>query len=240
MFFPIITTDKIVQVGDRFRILADKSFQNGNDPVISVLIKPGASESFYQAYNALDTADKSYWYLDWSYATSGAKTVELQITYGPTLTPTVKTSSFSVQCVTEAEDYLFSSDADLIGYQHDIMKYLPEHRSSWIFVHRITQKEILDYLDQKGRVNADGSKITKDQIVDLSEVRATATFKTLRIIYESMSNAPDDFFMKRAGHWRKYEEAALLKCVDRIDFDKNGTIEDKEIETNVSILAVRV
>jgi hypothetical protein len=120
------------------------------------------------------------------------------------------------------------------------MKYLPEHRSSWNFCHRLAQKEILDYLDESGKVNEDGSKLTKDQIVDVSEVNALATFKTLRIIYESMSNAPDDFFIKKAKFWSEYEAKANLRCVSRFDYDKNGTVDiPDEVSNNTIIMTPR-
>jgi hypothetical protein len=237
MYFGQILTDKIVQVNDRLRIDASKSFSNSSDAVVSVRIKPEATESFYDAFLASDPSDKAYWFLDWAYGSDGTKTIELEITYGSG--PTVQVFTKDIEVIAEAQDMLFSEDMDLIGYQHDVMKYLPHERSSWKFVHRTSQKEILDYLDEKGIVNEDGSKITKDQITDKSEVRATSTFKTLRIIYESMSNAPDDFFMKRAWHWRKYEDAAILRCVERIDFNKDGDITKDEVNSNLMITAGR-
>jgi hypothetical protein len=237
MIFGKIKLDDVIQVADKVRISASNSFWVQSVDITSVEIKPEASEGFYSAFMATDPEDTSQWFLDWAYATAGSKEITLKITYG--LTPTVVEFTKTVLVVTEAEDYLFSTDADLLGYQHDIMKYLPEGRSSWNFVHRTAQAEIITYFDEKGLVNEDGSKITKDQVVDLSEVRALATFKTLRIIYESMSNQPDDFFMKRAEHWEKYEKGAQLRCVTRLDYSKNGQLEKEETGSNLFIIARR-
>ena len=215
-----------------------KSFQTGLDSVVSVKIKPESTASFINAYLVSEPENKDYWFIDYVYSTDGIKTIELEIKYGAG--PSTATETKQITVLSELNDYLFSSDAELIGYQHDIMKYLPEYRSSWNFCHRISQNEILAYLDESGKVNEDGSKITKDQIVDLSEVRALATFKTLRIIYESLSNAPDDFFIKRASHWASYEAKAQLRCVSRIDFNKNGIIDKpEEVESNLMIQAGR-
>jgi hypothetical protein len=238
MIFGKIRTDSVVQVFDKIRIDCTKSFWVTNVGISNVEIRPEASESFYQVINTSEPENTDYWFLDWAYSTAGTKQITLRITYG--VSSTVIDFNKSIQVITEAEDNLFSQDADLIGYQHDIMKYLPEGRSSWNFVHRVAQREILDYLDEKGVVNEDQSKITKDQIVDLTEVRAWSTFKTLRIIYESMSNAPDDFFFKRAEHWSKHEESAKLRCVTRLDFNKDGVIDNsKEVQSNNFIVARR-
>lgn len=233
MIYPIVDFDNIIQVGEMLRINASRSFKTSNEGAFTaVKIKPSAAEAFYDV--GILTESQT-WYLDWVYSAAGTHLITVRLENALTFAEV----TLSVNVVLAADDKLFSTDVDLIGYQHDIMKFLADGRSTWNFVHRVAQTEILAYLDEVGKVNEDGTKITKDQIVDISEVKQLSLFKTLRIIYESMSNASDDFFMKRASHWRKYEESAQLRCVARIDFDKNGTIEDSEVVSNVMIIAGR-
>ena len=91
---------------------------------------------------------------------------------------------------------------------------------------------ILAYFDEEGLVNDDGTKITEAQVTDLSEVKELSIFKTLRLIFESISNAPDDYFMKKSVHWGKYERQAQLRCVTRIDFDKDGNTDSAARDNN--------
>lgn len=63
--FPILESENDVQIKDKTRIEAFKSFiSNDNDPITSVLIKPGLDLSEYEVFNE----DSTRWYLDWYYS----------------------------------------------------------------------------------------------------------------------------------------------------------------------------
>lgn len=233
MIFPVLELDKKIQAGEVLRISAVKSFLTvGEGAVTAVKIKPGAAESFYTIGA---TTEVMTWFLDWAFDVAGTYDVTLRIETASNFKEVTK----QIEVITEATDALFSTDVDLLGYQHDIMKYLADGKSSWNFCHRVAQQEILSYFDEIGLVNEDGTKIGKEQVVDITEVKNLSIFKTLRIIFESMSNAPDDFFIKRAEHWNKYEKQAQLRCVNRLDFNKSGSLDDNEVSSNLNISVAR-
>lgn len=64
MIFPHLEIEQKVQINDRSRLNAAKSFVSaGSDPLTSVLIKPGADETAVEVFNA----DSEQWFLDWEF-----------------------------------------------------------------------------------------------------------------------------------------------------------------------------
>jgi hypothetical protein len=238
MIFPIIECDKVIQVGDKFRISCAKSYKTLNEAAfVEVRIKPSAADSFITVATGSTVLPVDNWYLDWTYDSAGTKTITVEIDNG--LGPTTTTATLDVSVITEAIDKLFSSDDDLKKHQHDITSYVPPGRATWKFVHRRSQELILSYFDEEGRVNDDGTKITKDQVVDLSEVKELSVYMTLRLIFESISNSPDDYFIKKAKYWEVYELKAKQRAVTRLDFDKDGNTDLDVVVDNFTIKAGR-
>jgi hypothetical protein len=237
MIFPIIECDPIIQVGDKVRISAIKTFKNpGDTAFLEVRIKPSAADSFVVVATGTGILPQDNWFLDWSYSSAGTKTITVEV---DTVGPITTTKTLDVSVITEATDKLFSSDADLVKHQHDILNYVPPGRSSWKFAHRRAQELILAYIDEQGRVNDDETKVTKDEIIDLSEVKELSVYTTLRLIFESISNSPDDYFMKKAKHWETYELKAKQRAWTRIDFDKDGDTDQDNPVDNYTIKAGR-
>ena len=120
--FPIIKSDSTVQVGDKIRLSAVKSFITPNeDALVSVQIQPESSASFIDVF----ASDQQDWYLDWVYSSSGNKIVTLKVT-NETVTPTYTTITMNLNVVTQANDCLFSTDDNLKAYEPDILSWLPE------------------------------------------------------------------------------------------------------------------
>lgn len=138
------------------------------------------------------------------------------------------TKSFYQKVYTSAGDRLFCSDHDLTSHEPDLMKWVPQGRSSYKDVIRRSQGLIVAWMDEKGYVNAYQDKYTKWDIADLEEVRQWSIFQTLKLIMQGLSNVTDDVFDKKAKEYSKFEEAARQRVILRIDVNKDGTVDATE------------
>lgn len=215
--FPQIDHEAVVQVGDMTRIDVSRSFVSAGEAAISLIeIRPEASGSFFTV-----TANQ---YLDWAYETAGDKVVTVRVATDGS--PASKTATISA--LSESDDNLFSSDADLKLHEHDIMQWLPQGRSSWKHVHRRAQALILAYLDKEGKTDIHGNKFTKAAFVDVSEGREWSTFLALRLIFEGLSNAVDDVFSQKAKRYESLEILHRDRVFLRIDVDGDGEVDVRE------------
>lgn len=138
------------------------------------------------------------------------------------------TKYFYLKAYSEAGDRLFCSDGDLIAHEPDIMSWVQNGRSSFKNVYRRSQKLIIAWLDEKGYCNVYGDKYTKNDILDLEEVRQWSTFMSLRLIFQGLSNAIDDIFDRKSKLYELNEQAARQRVILRIDTNKDGQLEDTE------------
>ena len=138
------------------------------------------------------------------------------------------TKTFYLKAYSEAGDYLFCSDGDLIAHEPDIMSWTQNGRSSFKNVYRRAQKQIIAWLDEKGYCNVYGDKYSKRDILDVEEVRQWATFMSLRLIFQGLSNAIDDVFDRKSKLYEASEIAARGRVILRLDTNKDGQIEDAE------------
>lgn len=222
--FGIIEADQTIQVGDKVRLFAGKSFiSKGASAISTVELRADTAEAYITVSGASITSDD--WFIDWVYTTAGAKTIGLRITQADA---TVTSFTLGVTVVTVATDNLFSDDDDLKSIQFDIMNWLPAGRSSWVFMHREAQKQILDYLNNTLTTNADGTRVTKSQIVDIQEVNDWSKFLVMSLIMQSISNQSDDIFKQKADYYQILSDKAKSKAVLRLDLDADGTIESGE------------
>jgi hypothetical protein len=212
--FPLLRTDEKVQVGDKFRFDASKSFVAPSGSITKYEFDPNNTLAW------IDAGTTSY--LDWVYSTAGAKTCGLRITSGTTSTVTT-----TLTAVSTADDALFSNDSDLVEIEPTIMKYLPQERSSFKYVHRRAQKHILDSLDQHRVYLIDGTRITAAEILDVQEVKNWSTLQSLAYIFDGLSNASDDVFSKKAKLYRDKSQAAMHMAF-RYDYNQDDEITEGE------------
>lgn len=215
--FPVLNTDEVVQVGDKFRLDATGCFAAGGASITKVEIQPESGADWVDV-----TSEK---YLDWVYTTAGAKTATARVTDGASAT---STATAAITAVTEAADKLFSSDAKLKQHQSDIHKFLPEGRSSFRFQHRRAQTLMLDWLAKEGYTDSRGERLTKSALVVTEDVESWATFTCLRLIYEDASNATDDVFAAKAKTYDGLAKAARDRSVLGLDEDGDGVAEVQE------------
>lgn len=155
--------------------------------------------------------------------------VGLPIEYGlrkVTLTVASVSDSASVseyvEVYTKEGDALFSDDSDLVGFENDIMKWLPLGRGSYLDLHRKAQKSMLDWIDRQGYRDDNGDKITKFLFIDPSEVRMWSTYLALKLFFAGVQNATDDVFKRKASYYEKLEIEARDRAVLNLDLDGDG------------------
>lgn len=129
------------------------------------------------------------------------------------------TSETYMKVYTEEGDALFAEDADLVGFEGDIMKWLPQGRGSYKDVHRKAQRLILDWSDRQGYRDDNGEKLTKFAFVDNTDVRMWSTYLALKLFFLNANNDVDDVFKKKASYYEKLEVEARNRAVLNLDLD---------------------
>jgi hypothetical protein len=235
MIAPIIETEAVIQAGDKIRIDASKSFvSKGEAAVLSVEIEPEAGSG----YVTVTHADAKNWYLDWVYTGSTRNVViscRVTVVGGANAIATK-----TIQVITFADDKLFSTDGDLIALEPDILKWVRKGRSSFLDVHRLAQKKILEWLDETGHRNEDGTKISKNELIDVSEVAPWSRDLALHLIFLGLSNQTGDVFMEKAKHYKSEAANRANRAVIAGDFNKDSVVDQGEqIDSIQSVVAVR-
>lgn len=219
--FGKITTEKLVQVLDKTRISAEKTFVTPDESAITaVRIKPSAADSYIDVFDV----DQRNWFLDWKYFAAATETITLEVTN----TSGVFTFTDTIEIISTTSDALFSSDYQLISHEHDLYKWLPDGKDSFIFMHRRAQQLILDTLDRAQVRDASGNKITKTHIVDKTEVAEWSKWLTLMLIMDWVSNAADDVYHKKAREYEKKANDSARKASLWYDWDLSGVIDAGE------------
>lgn len=213
--FPNIETEAVVQVNDRFRISAHKTFTTQDEADVTLVeIEPDAGAGFIDV-----TANSSdNWTLDWEYATDGTKTVSLRVTTDGAPVTVTK----DVECLTVADDKLFSTDNDLRQHEADILKYVPRGKNSFIYIHRLCQNEILEQLYKDGYTGYRNEKLTKDNVILTDELKQWSKYMALRLIYRQLSNAIDDIYDQKSRMYQNMEHTWRTKAVLKLDINGDG------------------
>lgn len=224
--FPLIEAEPIVQVGDKTRINAVKSFVSKDEPAITkVEIEPESGSGFIDVTGIAPISAKN-WFLDWAYATDGVKTITLQITTALLPTPVVATFTKTITILTEADDKLWSDDSDLISIEPDILDWIRPGRATYKDYHRAAQKRILEWFDNIKVWNKDGEVFTKDDItlaIAYEDLKRISTYWSAELIYGGITNKPDDVFSKAEGDMRKQrKELQSDRSRIRADYNKDG------------------
>lgn len=227
MIFPLIETEPVVQVNDKTRLSAVKSFKSNDEAAVTLVrIEPEAGAGYITVTGS--PISPKNWYLDWAYATDGVKVVSLEITTDAA--PVVFTKSLTV--VLEADDMLWSDDSDLQLLEPDIMNWVRTGRATYKDVHRMAQKRILEWLDNLKIWDKDGLPFVKEDLdlpIAQNDLKRMSAYWVLEMIFGGISNKPDDVF---ANKERQYKAARKELQSDRsrirIDFNKDGTQETSE------------
>lgn len=219
--FPSVEIESTVQVNDRTRIDASKSFASKGEAAISLVeIDPEGTSNFVDVTGSTS----SDWFIDWEYSTEATYSVSVRVTTDGL--PVTKTKDITV--LSEANDKLFSSDSDLTAHEPDILNYVPTGRNSYKNIHRRAQERILAWLDERGYTDSSGDRLTKAAIVDTQEVKEWSTFMVLKLIFEGLSNSVEDIFATKAKEYQAKEDSVRHRLRFRADFDGDGEIDNGE------------
>lgn len=211
MIFPTLELEQTLQVDDRTRLDATKSYITPDENAITLIeIEPEAGSGF------IDVTSSRY--LDWQYSTDGSKSVTVRITTDGAPV----TFSKTLPVLSVADDRLFSSDSELLPYEPNLLEWVREGRNSFLDVHRAAQDRILSWLDENRIWDEQGDRLTKEDITDLEEVNDWSKFMTLRLIFEGLSNALDDIFHEKALRYMEMESKARNRAALRLDRDNDG------------------
>lgn len=233
--FPILKSDSTVQVGDKIRLSAVKSFITPNeDSLVSVQIQPESSSSFIDVF----ASDQQDWFLDWVYSSSGSKIVTLKVT-SETVAPTYTTVTMNLNVVTQANDSLFSTDDNLKAYEPDILSWLPEGYSSFNHIHRESRNNIVDWLDEARLRKSNGDRFEARDLLEKEQVRRLSCYMTLRVIFEGLSNQVDDVFDKKRQKFEGLEAKAKNRGYITLDFNDDGQADDNDRQELRTMTMVR-
>jgi hypothetical protein len=224
MIFPNLEVEAVVQVSDRTRLDASKSYASkGPLSIVTVEIQPDVAEPWIDV-----TGTKpSDWLTDWEYATDGVKNVGVRITDSGTPTPTQYTKFRQILVLSEADDALWSTDADLTAEEPDILKYVRKGRNTFKDVHREAQMQILEMLDRKGYRIA-GRKIEASDLVDISEVSEMSRYLALSMILSGQRSQTDDVYQVKAERYFSKYQIAQQRQIIGIDMDEDGEVREGE------------
>jgi hypothetical protein len=222
MICGVLEVENVVQFGDKTRLDATKSFVTKGEAAISkVEISPSGIDDDDSYIDVTGTGPDD-WYLDWVFSGSAALAVSPQLRITTDGDPTVSAPK-EMQIVTSDDDKLFSGDKDLMALEPDVMKWVPDGRASWLAVHRAAQEKIIDALNKMGIRATDNTPLTKDDIVDVEEIRIWSRDLTLSLIFRLSQNSKDDFFDKKAKEYADDADAAKDRAFLKLDLNKDGT-----------------
>lgn len=214
--FGNLILEEALQIGDKTRLDAGKSFTVSEAAISLVEIEPEASAGF----ETVSSTDK---FLDWQY-TGASRTVVVSVRITTDGAPVTTTASLIL--LTDVDDKLFSGDAELRPFEPNILDWVKAGRNSFLDVHRASQDRILTQLDEDRVWDSNGDRLTKASITDIQEVNDWSKFMTLRLIFEGLSNATDDIHHIKGLRYLDMEKQAKSRAGLRLDRDGDGTTDD--------------
>lgn len=219
MIFPYLETESLIQVNDKIRFDVSRSFAQG-ETIDQIEVEPEASAGFFIVSE----------YLDWAYQTDGTKQITVRIT-GSISGPVDMT--YSIDCISSADDNLFSSDSDLMAYEDDILKYIRNGRNSFLDKHRKAQEIILNELDANRIWKDDGTRYTALDIIDVQEFKQWSVFLTLKLICESLSKEVDDLWDSKASKYDTMMIQAKKRATLRLDSNGDTVIDEVDEKQDI-------
>jgi hypothetical protein len=225
--FPHLLLESIIQVNDKTRLDARKSYiVNETEPISKVEISPDNGVTYIDVTGNLGAREPT-WYADYQFATDGTVTIRCRVTVG-SLIPVTSEITRTLEVISTEDDHLFSTDTDLLAIEPDIMKYLPDGRSSWIREHRKAQTLIISWLNKNNVRDVSGNPITKSNVIDTTELREWSLFLTLSLVFKALSNSTDDVYSKKASEFASSAVDARYVYSLRLDLNNNGVIDSGE------------
>jgi hypothetical protein len=247
MIFAKIKVDALSQENDGVRIDARQSIYRDIADVLDVEISPNIDgENDIPYISVYSGGDFDEWYLDWSYSVAGdynptirIKTAEEDDSDPLNIIPVqYVTASKEITIITAATDQLFSNDDDIIQSEPDVYRYLPEGKTSYLFMHREAQRRILGYLDEKKIWKQDGTRYEKSDLFDKEEFVHWSRFLVLQMIYQAKVVDVGDIFFQKGEQYKTLVAIAQNRGAIRLSSDGASPATSK-LDNVVSILVKR-
>ena len=220
MIFPVLELEAFLQADDKTRLDARKTHITPDEAAITLIeIEPESGSGF------LDVTSLSY--LDWQYS-GASRTVTVSVRVTTDGLP--ETFSKDIEILTATDDKLFSTDAEMVPHEPQILDWVREGRNSFLDVHRTSQDRILTWLDEHRIWDTNGDRLTTDAIVDIQEVNDWSKYLTLQLIFEGISNAVDDVFSQKAFKYSEMAAKARNRAAIRLDRDGGGSIDTSPVD----------
>jgi hypothetical protein len=222
----VLNSESIVRVGDKIRLDASPTTYVPVTPSItiaSVTIKPEATAPVFNVTGS--PVNKKGWFVDYFYSTHGVKTVTVEVTLSDS---TVSTKTFSVTVLSEADDKLLVDDSEFRSLDFELMRFIPDGYSSWRHVHRRATAETLFFINALRLKRYDGQPLGFDEVNGSRLARQFATLTSLSLIYQQLSNKPDDKFYQRYLDAKKSLEQLKATPDWVFDFDGDGELTSNE------------
>ena len=220
MIFPVISTDKVVQVNDKFAIDLRKTYSSKpTDPITSVAVDVGV-----EGVDPIELGvTKSNWMFAYQYAEEGIKTISVTITTsdGASEDPVITQyeSEITIIVLSEEDDYLFSDDQDLKSIKTDILRWLGDDRTSFKYAHRQAQTQMIEWFKVNGYIKFNGEYFSKDDFDNIEEVRLWSTYLTLSMVMQDQSTTVGDVFSQWANKYLSeaeyYRDKVIVKLLGR-------------------------
>lgn len=225
--FPVLDLESLVQENDKTRLDGSKSYASGTTPITKLEIQPSTDEVFYDVTETNGCLDWQFAYpTDEGTPAAGVDfLVTLRVTTGEGEATETKEVTKPIKVITATTDMLFSTDDRLRKHETDIMRFVPEGRATFKDVHRRAQGLIMAWLDTEGYIDNYFDKLTIARLKDLEEVSEWATMMTLRLIFEGISNAPDDVYRLKARKYEGLEAFYRGRANLKVDVNKDGQLD---------------
>lgn len=224
--FPALTFETVLQIEEKTRLDAGRSFVTNSENVTDILIQPTPLEAFISVYNG---GDSDKWNLDWAYETDDIFDISVKIVADSG--EKTKTYSSGINVLTVEIDALLSTDNDLMPFEPKIERYLPRGKNSFIYAHRKAQERILAYLDEQRMWKSDSSRYNKLDLYTVTDpefkdqFRQWSTFETLLIIFESFQVSSGDIFNEKKSEYTELRNSARNRSALRLDQNGDGELD---------------
>jgi hypothetical protein len=234
--FPKLEIEPKIQVGEKTRINATKSYKTqGEAATTLVRIRPDSAVATW--FTVADVLDASTYWLDWEYAAAGTFVCQVEITTNSVAV----VSSSTIEVVTSVTEHLFSSDADIYTQEPDLMKFIKDGKSGYNDFHRLAQASIMDEIYRARLFNSSGGKLVVADVLDVSELTPWSVNMVLKNIFQALSNKTDDIFSVKAKIYGGKETEDRNRAMNqmRLDYNKDGILANTEAIDMRSIELVR-
>lgn len=233
-----INSENIVQVNDKTRIDISKTFHT-SESIKKIEVRPEVGADLIEVFDSVTMSDirQDSLRVDWVYQTPGSESIEVVVTRDD---DTTKSETKSIEILSIEQDKLFSNDDHLRALESEIERFLPEGKDSFNYLHRVAQNQILETLYDRGLVDINGDRLTKENIVQTKDLEQWSKFLVLTLIFEDMVVSPDDIYAQKAGMYRGYAQTASnSKPFIKIDKALDGNIEDKKVSISTGSVVRR-